>query len=183
MRPLRHLKSIFARFQNYISEVWYHEKALGSISWSIATAELRAFRCFALQIFEYCSAEWCSAAYLQGKLLDKVVRSSSFLASDHLECNLAHRRFVAVLSMLFTIKSNPLHLLSGTLPLSYVQARVTHGVLVLDLQRYLRIRTDQLVFYRELRILIKPTCHQQSFFRCKYCSHAVHTVRGSRERP
>ena len=32
--------------------------------------------------------------------------------------------------MLFKIKSNPMHPLSGALPLRYVPARVTHGALV-----------------------------------------------------
>ena len=41
-----------------------------------------------------------------------------------------HRRSVAVLSVLFTIKSNPMHPLSNILPLLYVSLRVTNGALV-----------------------------------------------------
>ena len=52
---------------------------------------------------------WCSAADSYLKLLDRVVRSASFLAGGVLECNFAHRRSVAVLCMLFKIKSNPMH--------------------------------------------------------------------------
>ena len=44
--------------------------------------------------------------------------------------DLAHRRFVAVLCILFKIKSNQMHSLSGALTLPYVPARVTRGALV-----------------------------------------------------
>ena len=64
------------------------------------------------------------------KLLDRVVRSAGLLAGGVLECNLVHRRSVAVLCMLFKIKSNSMHPLSGELPLSYVLARVNRGALV-----------------------------------------------------
>ena len=59
------------------------------------------------------------------KLLDRVVRRAGFLAGDVLDCNLAHRRSVAELCMLFKIKSNLMHPLSGALPLTYVPARIT----------------------------------------------------------
>ena len=75
---------------------------------------------------EYCSDVRCSAADSHLKLLDRVVRSTGFLAGGVLECNLAHRRSVAELCMFFKIKSNPMHPLSGALPLPYVPARVTH---------------------------------------------------------
>ena len=65
-----------------------------------------------------------SAADSHLKLLGRVVRSAGFLAGGGLHCNLAHRRSVAVLCMLFKIKSNPTHPLSGALPLPYVPARV-----------------------------------------------------------
>ena len=73
---------------------------------------------------------WCSAADSHLKLLVRVVRSTGFLAGGVLECNLAHRRSVAELRMLFKIKSNPMHPLSGALPLPYVPAPVTRGALV-----------------------------------------------------
>ena len=73
---------------------------------------------------------WCSAADSYLKLLDTVVRSAGLIAGGVLECNLAHRRSVAELCMLFNIKSNPLHPLSGALPMPYVPARVTPGALV-----------------------------------------------------
>ena len=72
----------------------------------------------------------CSAADSHLKLLDRVVRSAGFLAGGVLDCNLAHHRSVVELCMLFKIKSNPIHPLSGALPLPYVPARVTRGALV-----------------------------------------------------
>ena len=82
-----------------------------------------------MPVLEYCLAVWCSAADSHLKLLDRVVRSG-FLAGGVLDCNLAHRRSVAELCMLFKIKSNPMHPLSGALPLPDVPARVTRGALV-----------------------------------------------------
>ena len=73
---------------------------------------------------------WCSAADSHLKLLDRIVRSAGFLAGGILECNLAHRRFVEELCMLFKVKSYPMYPLSGALPLQYVPARVTRGALV-----------------------------------------------------
>ena len=50
--------------------------------------------------------------------------SASFLALGVLECNLAHRRPVALFCILFLILSNPMHSLSGALPLQFVRVRV-----------------------------------------------------------
>ena len=47
-----------------------------------------------------------------------------------LEFNLAHRHFVTVLCMLFKIKTNPMHPLSGALPFPYVPVRVTRGAFI-----------------------------------------------------
>ena len=73
------------------------------------------------------------------------VSSAGFLSSGVLECNHAHRRSVAVLCMLFKIKSNPMHPLSGALPLRYVPASVTRGALVVHRHSFapLRCRTSQ----------------------------------------
>ena len=106
---------------------------------------LRSFWSFLLLVLEYCSAVWCSAADSHLKLLDRVVRSSGFVASGVLECNLAHCRFVAELCKLFKIKSNPMHPLSDALPLPYVPARVTRGALVAHRYSFAtpRCRTSQ----------------------------------------
>ena len=91
---------------------------------------LTSFWSFVLPVLEYCSAVWCSTADSHLKLLDRVVRSASFLAGGVSECNVAHRRSVAELCMPFKIKSNQMHPLSGTLLLLYVPTRVTRGALV-----------------------------------------------------
>ena len=73
---------------------------------------------------------WCSAADLHLKLPDRVVRSAGLLAGGVLECNLAHRRSVTELCMLFKIKSNPMYPLSCALALLYVPVHVTHFAFV-----------------------------------------------------
>ena len=90
---------------------------------------------------------WCSAADSHLKLLDRVVRSSGYLAGGVLECNLTHRRSVAELCMLFKIKSNPMHPLSGALPLPCVPARVICGALLAHCHSFAppRCRTSQYV--------------------------------------
>ena len=47
---------------------------------------------------------WCSAADTHLKLLDRVVSGACFLAGGVLNCNLSHRRSVAVLCMLYKIR-------------------------------------------------------------------------------
>ena len=80
----------------------------------------RYFRGFVLPVLEYCSAVWCLAA-------DTHLR---FLTEGVFECDIAHRRFVEVLCMLYKIRSNPMHPLNGALPGPYVPVRVTRGALV-----------------------------------------------------
>ena len=106
---------------------------------------VRYFWSFVLPVLEYCSAGWCSTADSHLKLLDRVVRSAGFLAGGVLECNLAHRRSVAELCMLFKIQSNPMHPLSGALLLPYVPACVTRGALVAHRHSFAppRCRTSQ----------------------------------------
>ena len=88
---------------------------------------------------------WCSAADSHLKRLDRVVRSAGFLAGGVVECNLAYRRSVAELCMLFKIKSNPMHPLSGALPLPYMPALVTRGALFAHRHSFAppRCRTSQ----------------------------------------
>ena len=107
---------------------------------------------------EYCSAEWCSAADSHLKLLDRVLRSAGFLNGGVLECNLAHRRSVAELCMLFKIKSNPMHPLSGALPLPHVQARVTRG----DVVAYIGTRSRILVV--GVLSIAEPLCPSRCLF-------------------
>ena len=83
----------------------------------------RCFRGFLLPVLEYCSAVWCSAADTHLRLLHRVVNGAWFLNGSVLHCDLAHRRSVAVLCMLYKIRCNPMHPLYGTV-------RVTRGALV-----------------------------------------------------
>ena len=79
---------------------------------------------FVLPVFEYCSAVWCSAANTHLKLLDCVVSGASFSTGGLFECDLAHRRSVAVLCTLYKIRCNSLHPLYGALPVPCVPVRV-----------------------------------------------------------
>ena len=84
----------------------------------------RCFRGFVLPVLEYCSAD----THL--RLLDRVVNGACFLAGGVLDCDLARRRSVAVLCMLYKIRCNQMHPLYGTLLVPYVPVRVTRGALV-----------------------------------------------------
>ena len=53
-----------------------------------------------------------------------------FLSGGVFACDLAHRRSVAVLCMLYKIRCNPVHPLYGALPGPYTSALVTRGALV-----------------------------------------------------
>ena len=94
----------------------------------------RCFWGFVLPVLEYCPAVWCSAADTHLKLADGV-----------LNCNLSHRRSVAVVCMLYKIRCNPKHPLCGALPVPYVPVRVTRGALIAHRQTYAhpRCRTSQ----------------------------------------
>ena len=90
----------------------------------------RCFLGFVLPFLEYCSAVWCSAADPQIKLLDRAVNYALFLTGSVFECDIAHRRSVAVLCMLYKVRCNPGHLLNGAVPGPYVPVRVTRDALV-----------------------------------------------------
>ena len=85
----------------------------------------RCFRGFVLPVLESCSAVWCSAADTRLKLLDRIVSGSQFLTGGVFECDIAHRRSVAVLCMLHKIRCNPMHPLNDPQPGPYVPVRVT----------------------------------------------------------
>ena len=90
----------------------------------------RCIRGFVLPVLEYCSAVWCSAANTHLKLLDRALSGARFLTGGVFECDISHRRSVAVLCMPYKIRCNPVHPLNGALPGSYVPVRVTRGALV-----------------------------------------------------
>ena len=113
----------------------------------------RCFRGFVLPVLEYCSAVWCSAADTHLKLLDRVVSGARFLTGGVFECNIVHRRSMAVLCMLYKIRCYLVHPLNAALPVPYVQVRVIRGALVAHRYTYAppRSRTSQ---YRMTFILL-----------------------------
>ena len=108
----------------------------------------RCFRGFVLPVLEYRSAVWCSAADTYLKLLDRAVSGARFLTIGVFECDISHRRSVAVLCMLYKIRCNPLHPLNITLPGPYVPARVTRGALVAHRYTYAPPRCRTLQYNR-----------------------------------
>ena len=52
---------------------------------------------FCPAVLEYCPAVWCSAADTHLKLLNRVVSGARFLTGSVFECDIAHRRSVAIL--------------------------------------------------------------------------------------
>ena len=122
-------KMTFKKHLHSVSSAAAQRLGITRKSWQVfhdRSLLLRSFWSFVLLVLEYCSAVWCSAADSHLKLLDRVVRRAGFLAGGVLDCNLAHRRSVAELCILFKIKSIPMHPLIAALPLPYVPARVTH---------------------------------------------------------
>ena len=81
-----------------------------------------------MPILEYCSAVWFSAAGAHLRLLDRVVSGANFLTVGVFEYDLAHRRSVAVLCMLYKIRCNSMHPLCGALPVPCVP--VARGAVV-----------------------------------------------------
>ena len=102
----------------------------------------RCFRGFVLPVLEYCSAVWCSAADTHLKLLDRVVSGARFLTGGVFECDIAHRRSVAVLCMLHKIRCDLVHPLNGALPGPYVPVRVIRGALVAHRYTYHRLAAE-----------------------------------------
>ena len=88
----------------------------------------RCFRGYVLPVLEYCSAVWCSAADTHLKLLDRAVSGAWFLTVGVFECDIAHRRSVAVLCMLYKIRCNPMLLLNMVLYLDRMCQCELHAV-------------------------------------------------------
>ena len=88
---------------------------------------------------------WCSAADTHLKLLDRVVSGPCFSAGGVLNCDLSHRRSVAVLCMLYKIRCNPKHPLCDALPVPYVPVRVICGAFIAHRYTFAppRCRTSQ----------------------------------------
>ena len=108
----------------------------------------RCFRGFVLPVLVYCSAVWRSAADTHLKLLDRVVSGVRFLTRGLFDCDITHRRSVAVLCMLYKIRCNPVHPLNGALPGPYLPVRVTGGALVAHRYTYAPHRCRTLQYIR-----------------------------------
>ena len=82
------------------------------------------------QFLEYCSAVWCSAVDTHVKLLDLAVSGTRFLTGGMFECDIAHRRSVAVLCMLFKIRCNPVHPLNSAIQMDHICQCGLHAMLI-----------------------------------------------------
>ena len=120
-KHLRSVSRVASQRLGILRKSWrvFHDRALFG----------RCFWGFVLPVLEYCSAVWCSAADTHLKLLDRVVSGACILAGGVLNCNLSHRRFVAILCMLYKTRCNPMHPLCGALYLCLICQSVLHAVL------------------------------------------------------
>ena len=89
-----------------------------------------------------------AAADTHLKLLDRAVSGARFLTGGEFECDISHRRSVAVLSMHYKIRCNPVHPPNGALPGPYVPVRVTRGPLVVHRYTYAPPRCRTLQYSR-----------------------------------
>ena len=92
---------------------------------------------FCPAVLEYCSAVWCSAADTHLKLLDRAVSGAWFLTGGMFECDIAHRRSVVVLCVLYRIRCNPMYPLNGALTGLYCQCGLL-AVLCLHISTLMR---------------------------------------------
>ena len=88
--------------------------------------------------------------------MDRVVSGASFLTGGVFECDLARRRSVAVLYMLYKFRCNPIHPLCGALPVPYVPVRVTRGAVIAHRFTYMRL------------VAAEPRSIAGLLFRCQY---------------
>ena len=128
--PRWHFRNIFARFPEQLLKDLLSWRSPGECSMIDLLILWKCFRGFVLRVWEYCSAVWCSAADTQIKLLYRALCCARFLTGGVFECDIAHRRSVAVLCVLYKIRCNPVHPLNGAILGPYVPVRVTRGALV-----------------------------------------------------
>ena len=82
------------------------------------------------------------------QILNKAVSCARFLIGGVFECDISHRRSVAVLCMLYKIRCNPVHHLNGALPVPNVPARVTRGAIFAPRYTYAPLRCRTLQYSR-----------------------------------
>ena len=161
----KHLKSVSraaAQRLGILRNSWrvFHDRSLVG----------RCFRGFVLPVLEYCSVVWCSAVDTHIKLLDRAVSGAQFLTGGVFECDISHRRSVAVLCMLYKIRCNPVHPLDGALPGPYVPVRLTRGALVVHRYTYAPPRCRTLQYSRvfipfSIGVPLERSCKQ----RIRWC--------------
>ena len=100
----KHIRSVSRAASQILGILWmswrvFHDRSLLG----------RCFRGFVLPVLEYCSAVWCCAADTHLKLLDRAVSGARFLTGGVFECDISHRRSVAVLCMLYKITCKTVH--------------------------------------------------------------------------
>ena len=105
-------------------------------------------RCLGLLSCQFCRTVLPFGALLPIHTLDYWTEWSVvpiFLTGGVFDCDLAHRRSVTVLCMLYRIRCNPMHPLCGALPVPYVPMRVTRGAVIAHRFTYAppRCRTSQ----------------------------------------
>ena len=123
-------KKIFEKHLRSVSRAASQRLGIVRKSWRVFHGRAllwRCFRRFVLPVLEYCSARLPIHVL---KLLDRAVSGAWFLTGGVFECDISHRRSVAVLCMLYKIRCNPVLPLNGALPEPYVPAWVTRGALV-----------------------------------------------------
>ena len=165
LRVIFDSKMTFEKHLRSVSRAASQRLGILSKSWRVfddRSLLLRCFWGFVLPVLGYCSAVWCSAADTHLKLLDRAVSGARFLAGSVFQCDISHRRSVAVLCTLYKIRCNPVHSLNGALPGPYVPVRVTRGALVAH--RYtvytasLQNLAVQQDFYSLLGVLLERSC-------------------------
>ena len=70
---------------------------------------------------------WSYAVDCHLALLDRVIRSASFLRHGAISCVLDHRRDVASLCMIYKIRANSEHSVNQWMPPPFVPGRLTRG--------------------------------------------------------
>ena len=65
-------------------------------------------------------AVWCSAAVTHLKLLDRAVSGARFLTGGVFECDIDHRRSVAILCLLYKTRCHPMYPLNPNINLIHV---------------------------------------------------------------
>ena len=109
------LRSIFARFPEQLLK--------DLVSWG-SPGECSMIDCILGDAFGVLSCPFWSAVLQCGarlpihtfKLRNRAVSGARFLTGGVFECDIANRRFVAVLCMLYKIRCNSMHPLNGALP-------------------------------------------------------------------